>query len=256
MLRSTRSALSGRRLAAAGLVAVAASVAACGDAATAPKAPATRVAEDPSMLVLSLGATVKVRLADTTGTTLTEPGWVEFVSGGNDTLKVLDNSAKDLDPTVGFLAVKMAKTNQYKACFIRSAHYMPDLDGQVNYQYCSTSTSTSFTVHMGVLIGQRSPMFKLIAKDEFNALAGGATYNILTTDNGWNLTFQDGNGSYDESIGADGVTIYSLNFPFNVKICEVKPPSKMVLTSQACYTVAAKWGKTYTYTFTHEHAIY
>ena len=214
------------------------------------------VAQDPSTLVLTIGATVKVRLADTTNTTLTEPGWVEFISGGNDTLRVRDNSAQDEDPTVGFLAVKMAKTNQYKTCFIRSAHYMPDLDGQVNYPYCATSTSTSTTVHMGVLIGQRSPMFKLIAKDEFGALAGGATYNILTTDNGWNLTFQDGNPSYDESIGADGIMIYTLNFPFNVKICEVKPPSKMLLTSQACYTVAAKWGKTYTYTFTHEHAIY
>ena len=109
---------------------------------------------------------------------------------------------------------------------------------------------------MGTLIGQRSPMFKLIAKDEFGALAGGATFDLLTINNGWHLTFQGGNPSYDESIGADGVTIYTLNFPFDVKICEVKPPSKMLLTSQACFTVDAKWGKTYTYTFTHEHVLY
>ena len=255
MLRSSLP-LRASRLASAGLVVATAMLAACGDAATAPQAPTMAPKTDsPSNVVLSLGATVKVRLADTTGTTLTETGWVEFVSG-KDTLKVLDNSAKDLDPTVGFLSVMMTKGWEYKACFIRSAHYMPDLDGTVNYPYCSTVTSTSFTVHMGVLIGQRSPMFKLIAKDEFGALAGGATYQITTPVNGWSLTFQDGSAVYDESVGADGVMAYSLNFPFFVKICEVKPPSKMVLTSPACFTVDAKWGGLYTHTFTHEHAIY
>jgi hypothetical protein len=258
MRRSTRLSMPGRRLVAVGVVAITASVAACGDAATAPKAPTIATAIDgASPLVLSLGATVKVRLADTTGTTLTEPGWVQFTWGGiNDTLSVRDNSAKDQDPAVGFIKVTLTKTNQYKACFIRSAHYMSDLAGQAKYQVCSSSTSPASTVDMGTLIGQRSPMFKLIAKDEFGALAGGATYDLVLPNDNWHLIFQDGNGSYDESAGANGVTIYTLNFPFWVKICEVKPPSKLVLTSPACYYVNAKWGQTYTYTFTHEHAIY
>lgn len=256
MLRSIRSSVTGRRLVAASVVAAATSLAACGDAATAPRTPTLAPGADgPSSVVLTVGATVKVRLADTTGTTLTEPGWVQLISG-KDTLKVLDNSAKDLDPTVGFMSVMMTKGWEYKACFIRSAHYMPDLDGTVNYPYCNTVTSTSSTVHMGVLYGQRSPIFKLFAKDEFGALQGGATYQISTPVNGWSLTFQDGNASYDESLGADGITIYTINFPFSVKICEVKPPSKMVLTSPACFTVDAKWGGTYTHTFTHEHVIY
>jgi hypothetical protein len=248
----------GRRLVAAGVIAIAASVAACGDTATAPKAPTIAPPTDgASPLVLSLGVTAKVRIADTTGTTLTEPGWVMFSWGGiADTLTVLDNSAKDQDPTVGFIQVTLPKSNQYKVCFNRSAHYEPDLDGQVNFPYCATSTSASFTVHLGVLYGQRSPIFKLIAKDEFGALAGGATYEITTPNNGWHLTFQDGNMSYDESAGANGITIYTLNFPNWVKICEVKPPPKMVLTSASCFYVVAKWGGMYTYTFTHEHALF
>src|SRR4051794_4134821 len=163
---STRRSIPTRRLIAPGVVAIALSLAACSDAATAPEAPAiARPTDSASPLVLSLGVTVKVRLADTTGATLTEPGWVNFVWGNiDDTLSVRDNSAKDQDPAVGFIKVKLTKTNQYKACFIRSAHYMPDLDGQVNYQYCSSSTSPAATVDMGTLIGQRSPMFKLIAK--------------------------------------------------------------------------------------------
>ena len=245
-----------RRLVGAGLVAVAASITACSDAATAPQQPTIPETQGASALVLSIGVTVKVRLADTTGTTLTEPGWVQFTSGANDTMSVRDNSAKDEDPSIGFLAVKMAKTGKYKTCFVRSAHYMPDLDGQVGFQYCSTEATTAPVAHMGTLIGQRSPMFKLISKDEFGAMAGGATYNITLPNNNWNLTFQDGNPSYDESAGQDGTTIYSLNFPFWVKICEVKPPSKMELTSQACFFVDAKWGKTYTYTFTHKHLVY
>jgi hypothetical protein len=62
----------------------------------------------------------------------------------------------------------------------------------VIFPYCATSTSASFTVHLGVLYGQRSPIFKLIAKDEFAALASGATYQITRPNQNWSLTFQDG----------------------------------------------------------------
>jgi hypothetical protein len=256
MLRFIRSAVTGRRLVAASVVAAATSLAACGDAATAPKAPTLApAAESQSGISLNLGAYLEVRMADTTGTTLTERAWAWFYSG-KDTLKIRDNAAGDLDPAVGFIKVMMSKTNNYKVEGGRSEHYMPDLDGTVNWKYIATSTSAAMTVNMGTLVLERSPMFKIFAKDEFGAAAGGATYQISTPINGWSLTFQDGIASYDESLGADGITIYTINFPFSVKICEVKPPSKMVLTSPACFTLDAKWGGTYTHTFTHEHAIY
>jgi len=256
MLRSARTSTAVRALVAVSLLAATAALAACADTPTAPKSLSLPSAnENLSGISLDLGAYLKVRIADTTGTTLKETAWVWFYSG-NDTLKIRDNAAGDLDPAVGYVKVMVSKTNNYKVEAIRSAHYMPDLDGSVNYQYIVTSTSAAMTVDVGTLVLQRSPMFKLIAKDEFGALAGGATYNLTTLDVPWSINLLDGDSRYDESAGADGIMIYSLNFPFQVKICEVKPPSKMILTSQSCFSFPAKWGQTYTLTFTHEHAIY
>jgi hypothetical protein len=132
---------------------------------------------------------------------------------------------------------------------------MPDLDGFVNYQYIATSTSAAMNIDVGTLYLQRSPIFNFVAWDEFGALAGGATYNLTTLDVNWSINLLDGDVHYDESP-INGVLIYTLNFPFIVKICEVKPPPKMVLTSQQCFSFPAKWGQTYTATFTHEHALY
>ena len=255
MTRSARPSAPVRAVVAASLVAAAASLAACADTSTAPKSPTLApTTESQSGISLNVGAYIKVRIADTTGTTLTERAWTWFYSG-NDTLKIRDNAAGDLDPAVGFIKVMVSKTNNYRVEAGRSEHYMPDLDGSVDWKYIATSTSAAMTVDVGTLFLQRSPMFKFVAKDEFGALAGGATYK-LTTDVNWSIDLQDGDSRYDESVGADGIMIYTLNFPFNVKICEVKPPSHMVLTSQACFSFPAKWGKTYTYPFTHEHAIY
>lgn len=256
MLRPTRISAMGRRFAAASLLAAAAPLAACSNAATAPTTPTLAPGgQSQSGISVNVGAYLKVRIADTTGTTLTERAWVWFYSG-KDTLKIRDNAPGDLDPALGFIKVMMSKTNNYMAEAGRSDHYMPDKDGFVNWKYITTSTSPAMTVDMGTLTLERSPMFKIIAKDEFGALAGRATYQISTPVNGWSMSFQDGNAAYDESLGADGITIYTINFPFLVKICEVNPPSKMVLTSPACYTVDAKWGQTSTHTFTHEHVLF
>jgi hypothetical protein len=254
MLRSARTFTPVRALVAASLLAAAASLAACADGTTAPKtqtlAPTT---ESQQSVSLNLGAYIKLHIADTTGATLKETAWVTFYSG-NDTLDVRDNAAGDLDPAVGYMKVMMSKTNNYKVRVGRSAHYMPDLDGSVNWRYIGTSTSAAMTVDMGDFFLQRSPMFNFVAWDEFGALAPGATYK-LTTDVNWSILLQDGDYRYDEST-KNGLLIYTLNFPFKVTICEVKPPSHMVLTSQQCFSFPAKWGQTYTMTFNHEHVAF
>lgn len=254
MIRSARISTPVRSLVVAGLVTAAASLAACSDSPVAPNpVTPTRTPEAQAGVSLNLGAYIKVRIADTTGATLKETAWVWFYSG-KDTLKIRDNEKGDLDPTIGYVKVMVSKTNNYRVELGRSAHYMPDQDGFVNFAYIATSTSAAMTVDLGTLYLQRSPMFNFVAWDEFGALAGGATYN-LTTNVGWSIDLQDGDYRYDES-GINGLLIYTLNFPFTVKICEVKPPPKMVLTSQKCFTFPAKWGQTYTLTFNHEHALY
>lgn len=242
-------------MAAASLIAAVAALAACADAATAPKTPSLPPgAESQQALVGRVGAYIKLHIADTTGATLTEKAWVTFYSG-DDTLELQDNANGDLDPAVGDMKVMVAKTNNYKVRVGRSAHYMPDLDEWVNWRYIGTSTSTAMTVDMGTFFLQRSPIFNFVAWDEFGKLAGGATYSLTTTNPSWTITLLDGDYRYDEST-INGLLIYTLNFPFNVTICEVKAPPKMVLTSQKCFSFPAKWGQTYTATFTHEHVVY
>jgi hypothetical protein len=255
MESTTRRSIPGRALAAASLIVGIASLAACADSTTAPTVPtlpATAGAQQ--ALVVNLGAYIKLRIADTTGATLTEKAFVQFFSG-KDTVQIQDNAKGDLDPAVGFMKVMVAKTNDYQVRVGRSAHYMPDLDGQVNWKYMATSTSTALTVDMGTFNLQRSPIFNYVAWDEFGQLAGGATFSITTTNPNWTLNLLDNDVHYDESP-IKGLLIYTLNFPFMVTICEVKPPPKMVLTSQKCFTFQSKWGQTYTATFTHEHAVY
>lgn len=254
MTRSARISASARSLLMAGVVTAVASLAACSDSPTAPQSPTlARPAASLSGGGLNMGATIRVRIADTTGATLKEAAWVWFYSG-NDTLKIRDNTPGDLDPALGYVKVMMSKTNNYRVELGRSNHYMPDKDGFVNFQFITTSTSAAMNIDVGTLYLQRSPIFNFVSWDEFGALAGGATYNI-TTDVNWSLNLLDGDYHYDEST-IDGLLIYTLNFPFIVKICEVKPPPKMVLTSQKCFSFPAKWGQIYTATFTHEHAIY
>ena len=168
----------GRRVAAVASVAVAMSVAACSDASTAPTAPVGAASVDrPSEVILKVAAFLTVRVADTTGKTLNETGWVQFSTTPTDTMSVYDNSAKDLDPAVGVIKVGMTKSASYKACFSMTQHYRGDLVSQV-YPRCKTVTSSAFNVDMGTVYGQRSPQIILITKNEFNTLVGGASFNV------------------------------------------------------------------------------
>jgi len=204
--------------------------------------------------MLTLGASLTIRLADTTGATLKEPGSVRVYWGGPaDTMRVVDNFPGDKDLTVGVIKVTVSKTNQYKVCFLRSWHYMADPD---HFPACRLSTSAAMTIDMGTVIGQKSPMLKMIAKDEFGFLAPGATYEISHPATGFHITLADGTANYDESAGVNGITLYTEPYLYAEKVCEIKPPPKMVLTSPACFTVDnTTWGQLYTHTFTHEHTI-
>ena len=258
MLRSSFSGSTGRRwLAVAGLAATAAS-AACNDAATAPETVAVpQDLDGPSAWVGPLAATVTIRVVDTTGTTLKETSWVRFSTGPDDTLSVYDNTAKDQDPAVGVLKVALKKTNNYTACFGRSQHYFPDYHPNLQkWPKCRTVTSNAMTADLGKVYAQRMPMVTLITRNQFGTLVGGAEFEFSIETPSWKHKFTDGNPSYDESPGANGIITYSLGWPNKYKICEVSPPPKTVLTSIACHTIEAKWGQTFTFTLSHEAQIF
>jgi hypothetical protein len=257
-LASTRS--SARRGAVAVLALMLVSAAACSDAATAPTVPnvASASADRMDQGLPRIFASVKVVIIDTTGAPIKEGGsWVKFNWGGAaDTATIVDNSAKDSDPSPGFMTVQLPKVYTYSACFLGSRHYAADLLNAAKWPNCRQVSSTSSTVHVGGLFSQVKPVFKLISKDEFGNPAGGALYSVTIPNSNWSLSFYDGSFAYDESAGIDGVVIYTMNAPFSVQTCQASPPPKMELTSTKCFNFSAKWGGVYTSTFTNQHLLY
>lgn len=237
-------------------VATVALLAACGDAATAPKTSAnvqTSNGASPITVVpiTDLGAYVSVRVADTTGTTTIENPWVKFTAGANDTVTVLDNSAKDADPTVGVVKVVIKKTGSYTACLIRSAHLFPDFAG-TPWPSCKSVSSSSLTVALGTVYGQHAPQIALAAMNQFGARVGGGTYSFTDVATGWSLSFQDNNASYDESSIA-GLIWYTLGFPRKMKVCQVSAPNGNDLVSDTCKTLdITRWGVGYAVYFNYE----
>lgn len=256
MLRSAFSPDFRRRLVVAGAVAVSITVAACSDAATAPKSsPAgARAIAGPSEVVLQIGAQLSVRVVDTANKTLKETSWVNFTTSNDDTISVYDNSAKDADPAVGYVRVTMLKAQTYKACFGMSQHYRRDLNYQSPWQPCKSVTTSSGVVDLGKVYARESPQVTFIIKDQFG-LRGGATVNLSVAPN-WSLNILDGNPSYDESAGSDGIIKYTIGWPNVVTWCAYNAPSaKHKLLSPKCGTLNAEWGKKFTITLLYEQVI-
>jgi hypothetical protein len=255
MFRSIPGLARNRRAIATAVVASIVSIsAACSDSSTAPDAPIARPVDGASAIVLKLGATIKVRVIDTAGVQLKETGWVQFTTA-NDTVYVQDNSAKDHDPATGVVKVMMLKNQTFKACFSLSQHYRGDLAWNSPWPRCATKTSSASEVDLGSVYARESPMVTFVTKNQFG-LVGGASFTLTVPAQNWSLTIADGQGSYDESKGADGKIVYTLGYPNAYTWCETSAPSKNLLLSQKCGSFDAKYGQKYQFVLMHEQLIY
>ena len=246
------------RLMSAGIVAGAVVLTACSDSTTAPQAPSMPTSANAITVgPPTLSAYITVRVADTTGATLKETGWMEFTTTGPvDTVRVLDNSTKDLDPAVGYMKVRVAKAQTYRACWSFSEHYRGDFLSQTFPECTSKVTSSAQTVNVGVVYAKRAPTIVMLAKNEFGALIGGATYTIEIPDQNSIHTASEG-GYYDESSVVGNFTYGTVHYPHPVvKVCEVSPPPKHELTSAKCFSFETKFGLVNTFVFKHQSLIY
>ena len=237
-------------------VATVALLAACGDATTAPKAPVNVNTPDGAspvtvVPITNLGAYVSVRVADTTGTTIFfEHPSVKFTAGPNDTVTVLDNSAKDADPTTGIVKAVIKKTGNYTACFVGSPHYSPDFPG-TKWNSCNTVASSALTVDAGKVYGQARPQIVVVTRNQFGTLIKGGTYSFTDVASGWGISFQD-NSSLDENK-TDGRIWFTIGSPKKMKVCQVAAPNGHELVSDMCKTLdITKWGVGYLVYFDYE----
>jgi hypothetical protein len=249
-----------RRIIGAGIISSAAVLAACSDSPTAP--PAAALPGGANALTVGTGprtlaAYVTARLADTLGVTVKEIAWVDVATSNPSTTKaVLDNSTDDLDPTVGYIKVKVDKSQSYQVCFDKSLSLTGDRWGNT-FKACSASiASSASTVSAGVVYGKRNPQIVMLAKNEFGALVGGAKYSFETPE--WvNPTIAYEGGGFDRNATVGNFTFDYIRYPHqSMKVCEVTPPPKHLLTSTQCFTFPVKFGGITTLTFNHEQVLY
>lgn len=255
MFRSLLSLAFGRRVAVAGVAAVSLSLAACGDAVTAPQASAVaREIDRPSGVVLKVMTFATVRVMDIAGKTIPETGWMTFKTmNPADSLYVLDNSAADLDPTIGVMKVALTPGKSYQACFVFSTYYRGDVTNP-SFPNCRTVSSNASQVDIGNVTARRSPQLTFLTKNEFNVLIGGASFSVSVP--GWSWTFSDGQWPYDKSPAVDGNLTYVVNYPNTTSWCEVSPPPKYLLISPACGVVNTAWEGKYTFILKHEQIVH
>jgi hypothetical protein len=211
----------GRRVVAAGLAAVSFSLAACGDAATAPaSAPAREIAGSNSAAAVAGGggfpqvATfISVHIVDIAVKPVTEKATVKFRwSQPKDSLTLQDNSAKDLDPTVGVVKIAAPRAGGYEAC-VRdgTAHFAADTAGK-SYPTCNSKSWLSYNFDLGFVYMRRKPQLTVRMIDEWSHLLPGAGLHIYNT-NAWSLNVLDGQVPVDEPSVNDGKITVTLPKP-------------------------------------------
>jgi len=261
MLASMLSPRSGRRtVVAVGLAAVSITLAACDDAATAPKASRADSSRSPNAMLVGVGgtpsaaATLTIRVVDIYGNNLKEAMPIHFVSypGPLDYADVTDNGAGDLDPTLGIVKVQLEKGTAYEACEMGGTlSYLWDPNNPT-YPRCRYLETSAFNVDMGKVYARKKPVVTWYTKDEFGNLIWPATLQV--TIGNWSKPITDGDGIMDG--GLNGNISIKVQGENNVSWCETKAPFKYAAITNKCGTIVAKFDQTYTYTIKHEQLIY
>lgn len=262
MSRSTSGFVLGRRaIAAAGVAALALSLAACGDAATAPASPTARETASPSRDLIgsgripSIAAFATVKIVDINGIKILDPVTVKFTSfPSGDSVLVKDNESGDLDATVGVIKAALKPGTSYEACFHDAYFYMNDNRDPVTYPQCSTVTTASYTVDLGKVFGRRMPRITFLSKDNFGAMVvPGGTLQITLF--GWTGIIADSDKNFGGSW--DGKIVFETRSPpTTVTWCEYSPPPKYALLTAKCGTINTEFDKLYTVTWVHEQLLY
>lgn len=249
MYRSILSVSMGRRIAATGLATMALASAACSSDATGPATPAARdIAGANNVTVVGGGGIpqvatfISVHIIDVNGQPVTEKAMVRFRwSQPKDSVFVMDNSAKDLDPTIGVVKIAAPKAAGYDGC-VRgtTAHFAADTAG-ANYPTCNSKFWLSYDINLGNVYMRRKPQLTVKFIDSWSNLLPGAALHMYNT-NGWSLDVADGQSPYDEPALVDGKITVTLPRPSYYVWGETKTPTgKWELNDSAWYGQQINW---------------
>jgi len=263
MLRSFISLSTGRRVVAAGLTAAALSTAACSDSATGPRRNAGDVA-GPNSLVAGipgnpqLATFISVHIVDVSVKNVTEKAVVRFRwFQPQDSVFVQDNSALDLDPTIGVVKIAAPKAAGYEGC-VRgtTAHFAADTAG-VSYPTCNSKFWLSFDINLGNVYMRRKPQFtvKMIDAVTKQLLPGAAVHMYLGGDP-WKIDVVDGQLGDEPQIN-DGMITVTVPKPGQLVYSVTKlPTGKYELADLQSYLHVLSWEEKGAYQFYFKQVAY
>ena len=235
----------GRRLAAVAVAALALTSAACSDEATAP-APAPVARSIDASNAITVGADVpqvatfiSVRIIGVDFKNVTEKATVKFKwVQPYDSVLVTDNSAKDLDPTIGVVKIAAATAKGYLACVTgETAHFAADPAG-ASYPVCNSKSWLSFNIALGDVFMRRKPQLAVSMKDVWSKLLPGATLRV--TGGGWQVDVADGS-AMDEAVGNNGIIMVTVPRAGSYVWAAVKNPTGKYELIDSSYIGTLGW---------------
>jgi hypothetical protein len=215
------------------------SVAACGEAGTAPPAaspPAASRAEQANphaSLQIDLNPALSVRIVDKDGKSV-GGAQVTFTGYRGQQKAVNDNHAGDSDSRLGYIRTQMLPAASYRACLTGALSAYGADPGT-----CNTRSGGSLAVDMGQLLIHKRPLLSFNMRNQSGAFVPGAAVSV-TGPNGFSKTLADG-GIGDQGSGNNGVIALTLPLPGTYSWCEIVAPTNYLLTNPSCGTLDAKW---------------
>lgn len=173
----------------------------------------------------------------------------------NDSLFVMDNSAKDLDAASGIVRIAAPKAAGYDAC-VRgtTTHFVADSLG-ASYPTCNSKFWLSYNFDLGYVYMRRKPMLTMRLTDMWSHLLPGGSARVYNQ-KGWTVDVADGSLLDDPSVD-DGKITVALPTPGYYTYGEIKAPKgQWEMLGSAWYGVNAAWEGKYDTLIPHQQYTY
>ena len=221
-----------------------ASVAACRDDVTSPKAVTPITLAGPQAAIgLSTTVTLSVRVTDIYGGPANEEKLriKVFLDGSpTDTVAVRDQHFPDKDPRLGKYQFTVPARDTYKVCVVGST---PTLVADGFADACKTVLRRGASMDVGAVIAHWRPFVILQLRNTTGALVGGATI-------GWTTTLGTQQTNSDDNN--DGSILSVLPGETTAVYCETTAPPGYQFIDPRCVALNVTWDQTYFRALTHE----
>jgi len=238
--------MTGAVLAAASLSSVA-----CRDDVTAPQATAKPIAQSEAIINPVFFTVATVKVVDVFNSAIvSEKPTVRF-KVGDDSVDVEDNSAKDMDATLGTIKTVVARGASYQVCALKTFTRFVGVPGYPSYPNCATTSGPASQVDLGKVFMRKKPRVYFSLQDmQGNWITGAHVGITYPNGGGFVLDLYEGKPGYDSVI--DGKLYMTLLAdPKPYMWCETAAPNGYQFTQPTCVTWTVNWDVDYAYLLQH-----